>query len=336
MTSDCGCILIVCGLPASGKSSLIHQIETGLMQEFRIIVVEYDHLMPGDVEKMLITETSAEEASKWKLYREEIVECVDILLGNLSGLSSVSPKTCSVASQPVSVSDGLWMKFEECYTSILGNEVPSGASRPFVIIIDDNMYYRSMRYQYFQLARKHRVGFSELYLDCSTETAVSQNAMRVAGQVDENVIRSMATHFESPNKETCQWEKHSLQMSSHSAIIGDIRLLINSAIEDPVHPLLVEDVEQKEESRQICSQSGIHQADQILRKLIAQQMIAAKASGTSTDKLKQMAGQLAEKRSRILKDMKLGIVTLNLTTDVKNASKDPNSQLYKFIASVFC
>ena len=58
--------------------------------------------------------------------------------------------------------------------------------------------------------------------------------------------------------------------------------------------------------------------------------------GGSKDELKQMAKQLADKRLRILTDMKSGVVTLNLTIDVKDASKDSNSELYQFIELVFC
>ena len=57
--SDLGCIVVVCGLPASGKSSLVRQLETSLTEQFTVVVVEYDLLLPSDVEKILIAQTPA-------------------------------------------------------------------------------------------------------------------------------------------------------------------------------------------------------------------------------------------------------------------------------------
>ena len=86
----------------------------------------------------------------WKLYREEIVACIDSILEHHCGSSCA----CPAVSKPQSVGDELWVKFEECCALSLHDKPPTEAGRPLVIIIDDNMYYRSMRYQYYHLARK--------------------------------------------------------------------------------------------------------------------------------------------------------------------------------------
>ena len=50
---------------------------------------------------------------------------------------------------------------------------------------------------------------------------------------------------------------------------------------DPVQPLPDQDDEEKTESRRICSENVIHQADQVLRKLIGQAMAKAKGQWNS-------------------------------------------------------
>jgi len=54
--------------------------------------------------------------------------------------------------------------------------------------------------------------------------------------------------------------------------------LIQLAMQNPVQPIIEEDSEAKEVSRQICSTNQIHQADQIMRKLISQEMFLVKGT----------------------------------------------------------
>ncbi len=58
--------------------------------------------------------------------------------------------------------------------------------------------------------------------------------------------------------------------------IARIHELIHTCIENPVEPLPIEDSELTEMARVQCSTSFLHQADLILRKLIAQHMKTAK------------------------------------------------------------
>ena len=74
-----------------------------------------------------------------------------------------------------------------------------------------------VKIQNISLPFSDTVGFCQLYLDCSVEMAVSHNAKRASGQVEQDVIPSMAARFEPPNSAVCQWEKHSLKISSHLA-----------------------------------------------------------------------------------------------------------------------
>lgn len=57
---------------------------------------------------------------------------------------------------------------------------------------------------------------------------------------------------------------------------GEILDLILTSCKNPVQPVEEEDTEQKNLCRLVCSESFLHQSDQILRKLVSQEMVIAK------------------------------------------------------------
>lgn len=59
--------------------------------------------------------------------------------------------------------------------------------------------------------------------------------------------------------------------------------MINTALENPVEPVQEGDLEAQEESRVICSKSVLHQIDQILRKIVAQNIEDAKGKNIARD-----------------------------------------------------
>ena len=83
---------------------------------------------------------------KWKEYREELVLCIDQLLFLDTLLLDKFRKPFA------GVSDAIWEKFCE----ILKNQLKVKPVNFIAIVIDDNMYYTSMRHRYYQLARKRK------------------------------------------------------------------------------------------------------------------------------------------------------------------------------------
>ncbi|KAI5751196.1 hypothetical protein M8J77_005220 [Diaphorina citri] len=57
------------------------------------------------------------------------------------------------------------------------------------IIIDDNMYYKSMRYAYYRIARKHELSFCMVYVDVGLEQSLKNNAQRNEARSKENTNR---------------------------------------------------------------------------------------------------------------------------------------------------
>uniref|UniRef100_G1PDV7 Phosphoseryl-tRNA kinase n=1 Tax=Myotis lucifugus TaxID=59463 RepID=G1PDV7_MYOLU len=154
---------------------------------------------------------------------------------------------------------------------------PTTASGPLLLILDDNFYYRSMRYEVYQLARKYSLGFCQLFLDCPLETCVQRNGQR-PGALPAETIRLMRGKMEEPNPEKNAWEHNSLTVRSpacSAAASPELTGLLLAALENPVNR--VEDnAEQKETDRIICSTNTLHQADQTLRRIVSETMKEAK------------------------------------------------------------
>ncbi|KAF5304417.1 hypothetical protein FQR65_LT07947 [Abscondita terminalis] len=66
-----------------------------------------------------------------------------------------------------------------------------------LIVVDDNMYLKSMRYQYYKLARDYQMSFFQIHFDVPLATALERNATRNT-PIPEHVIKRMSNKFESP------------------------------------------------------------------------------------------------------------------------------------------
>ena len=53
-------------------------------------------------------------------------------------------------------------------------------SAPTLIIVDDNMQYRSMRYRSYQLARRYGAAVMQLHLQCPLELSLQRNMVRMS------------------------------------------------------------------------------------------------------------------------------------------------------------
>jgi len=67
-----------------------------------------------------------------------------------------------------------------------------GHSNDLVVILDDNMYYRSMRYEFYKLARKYCVCYGQVYFKVDLERAILIDSKRKEGRVGEEVIVKMS------------------------------------------------------------------------------------------------------------------------------------------------
>jgi len=88
--------------------------------------------------------------SEWKLYRKVILRCLDSFLGCLCGQTLHG--TVDILSEMST--DVMYNQISPVFSQLYDNLNSSKRHGAVVLVIDDNMYYSSMRYQVYQLARK--------------------------------------------------------------------------------------------------------------------------------------------------------------------------------------
>ncbi len=90
---------------------------------------------------------------------------------------------------------------------------------PVVIFVDDNFYYGSMRYEYFQLAKKFETGYCQLHIEATIEECLIRNRSRdEADRVPDEVIEQMAKKFEPAKPFENSWEKFSFSLKGLQVI----------------------------------------------------------------------------------------------------------------------
>uniref|UniRef100_A0A8P0SHJ4 Phosphoseryl-tRNA kinase n=2 Tax=Canis lupus TaxID=9612 RepID=A0A8P0SHJ4_CANLF len=303
-------LCLVCGLPAAGKSTLARGLRHRLRQEqgWAVGVVAYDDVMPD----AFLEEASARPLpSQWKLLRQELLKYLEcFLMAVING--------CQVSAPPNRTA-AMWEDFIICLkhqdlVSSAALETQScylltktAVSRPLFLILDDNFYYQSMRYEVYQLARKYSLGFCQLFLDCSLETCLQRNGQRPQALPAET-IHLMEGKIEKPNPEKNAWEHNSLIIPSTTCSSeASLKLtdLLLTALENPV-TYIEDNVEQKKTDRIICSTNVLHQADQMLRRIVSQTMKEAKDEQVLPFNLKLLAEELNKLKAEFLEDLKHG------------------------------
>ncbi|XP_038613600.1 L-seryl-tRNA(Sec) kinase isoform X2 [Tachyglossus aculeatus] len=271
-----GALCLLCGLPAAGKSTLARSLRDGLRRGrgWSCVVITYDDVIPED----FLQGGAARSLSPWKRYRRELLSYLELLVASLAGgrqrrrLRGPAPRT-----------DPTWGRFVACLRGQgLGDPTEAGPAEPgpFCLVLDDNFYYRSMRHEVYQLARRYSLGFCQLFVDCPLESCLQRNRRR-SRPVPDETLRLMTEKLEIPNPEKNAWERNSLTVASVESNPEDnaeVTRLLLTALENPVK-YSEENLEQKETDRIICSTNVLHQADKTFRGIISQTMKDAK--GTS-------------------------------------------------------
>ncbi|XP_010713230.1 L-seryl-tRNA(Sec) kinase, partial [Meleagris gallopavo] len=211
-------------------------------------------------------------------------------------------------------------RFLSCFAEqglLPGRDGGDPGVRPLCVVLDDNFYYRSMRYEVFQLAREYSLGFCQLFLECPLELCLQRNRLR-GSPVPEGTICRMAQRVELPEPEKNPWEQNSLILSSSActpeeqcdaglmeAFHVQIINLLGAALENPVKQYK-ENTEQKEADRAICAASAVHQADQTCRRIISQTMKEAKDKNVLPSEMKSLAEELNKLKAEFLEDLRHG------------------------------
>lgn len=285
-------LVVLLGLPGAGKSTLCQKLFQSLetkpnSSDICLIHVCFDELIPLTLqEKFVLIKQSKlnddDEGTSWKSARRDVYYKVDNLVKCL--------KNGNVDSDIFNI------------FGIIGKQ---DANAKYVILLDDNFYYRSMRYEYFQLARKHNVGFCQCYIECATEVAIHQNQSRDI-QVPTVAIEAMAKNLQPPHPHEQTWECNTVVISSESSARTDIVWdIVEKSLESPV-PSLENRDEEIAEARLRCSLSVAHQADLILRGLVGTLIKEAKANKGFHTKLSEFSRSVNSGRQSIIAGIRDG------------------------------
>lgn len=165
------CLLLVCGLPGCGKSSFCR----ALMERAAAFPV-------------LLGEPEAE----WHhlCYDEVEAEC-RLEAGGISDAFDAAT----------------WRAARSKVTARAKELVDRGGSKRQVLVIDDNMYYRSMRKGWLHFAAENLCAFRQIFLQAPLELCLERNARRPpASRVPDFSVRHMAEVFQWPSVDGKTWE----------------------------------------------------------------------------------------------------------------------------------
>lgn len=167
---------------------------------------------------------------------------------------------------------------------------------PTVVIVDDIMILRSMRYEIFSMAGKKCAGFCQVYFKTDVETCVLRNSERGSStDVTEEMIRDQHRRLEAPRLSGSV-------MDQHVMVVEDNRY-------DPDHVLwLLNEISQQKLSllpdkklHQPTDQSIVHKIDLILRKHIS----SCVADIESPEAKKVLAKEYNSRRKELLQDIRV-------------------------------
>ncbi|XP_035125278.1 L-seryl-tRNA(Sec) kinase isoform X2 [Callithrix jacchus] len=266
------------------------------------------------------------QPSQWKLLRQELLKYLEyFLMAVING--------CQMSAPP-DRTEAMWEDFTTClkdqdliFSAAFEARscyllTKTAVSRPLFLVLDDNFYYQSMRYEVYQLARKYSLGFCQLFLDCPLETCLQRNGQRPRALPAET-IHLMGRKLEKPNPEKNAWEHNSLTLQSPACASGaslEVTDLLLTALENPVK-YAEDNMEQKDTDRIICSTNILHTADVTLRRIVSQTMKEAKDERVLPYNLKLLAEELNKLKAEFLEDLKQGNkknLCFQQTTDVSD------------------
>ncbi|XP_028585856.2 L-seryl-tRNA(Sec) kinase isoform X1 [Podarcis muralis] len=328
-------LCLLCGLPAAGKTTTAQALSRVLRERkgWRCVPLAYDDLIPPEAFDQSKESSGQREQqplmSHWRLYRHELLLYLEHFLQNFIKGCHYSP--------PPNRTETTWKRFacylkeQELIYPRTGTEDSASCQylidfiplRPIYFILDDNFYYRSMRYEVYQLARQYTLGFCQLFLDCQADVCLERNSQRKQ-PLPEETIHAMVQKMEVPNPEKYAWEQNSLILKTTECSVEDnlqVLDLLSTALENPVKPL-EENTEVKEMDRAICAASVLHQADQAVRRAVSQTMKTAKDNNLTPKEMKSLADEL-------------NMLKVEFLEDLRHRENEKNNQLNMNVTSLF-
>lgn len=281
-------LVVMSGLPGAGKSTFANTLQAAFKvktPDTVVFLVEYDALV-----KRIIP-------SEWKRQRLEVLDAVSHLVQTI--------RTGSPGREAESDKDSLSEHILRLNTQAIRS---ASRSSKIVVILDDNMYYRSMRYQVFQRAIQLHAGYCQIHMAVALGTAVRQNLLRTC-PVPEEVIARMAAAFEEPNPTRYVFEQYSLVLDTVTfTSVDEAMLLVFRAMEDRPRNVNSDEAariaEERSKAQALTRTNLLHRADCILRLLVQTKCSLAKSQEVINDDLRRVSWRAVGCRKKILQQLR--------------------------------
>lgn len=252
-----GAVVLLIGLPASGKSTLatnlINYFNHNLHPEpcIHSYLIKFDDLLSIGQQSELIN-----QPYKWKEARGNFLQAFEAFLDLVLNL-------------PTSSSND---QINQLLTKIVNSNLMVSNSQKFVLIVEDNFYYRSMRQPFYRASKKRSLGFGVIMIKADLAECLNRNNLRADDDhVSDEVIFKMEQMFEEPTStEINSVDNKSMLISINQKI--DLKLVkdfIYDLIDNPLKEDNLEQIkEDKDRSRLINDQNLAHQFDSLLRRVV--------------------------------------------------------------------
>jgi len=235
-------IVLFCGLPGSGKTTLIQSLCVLWNQDYPTVVVK-----SCTMDELSVKEGQSFDPEVWKSARAE--------------------SRCFVR-------ESLQQQNQRC-----------------LVFIDDTVFYRSMRKEYFQIATSMNSAFVLVYLKCPLEICLDRNTSRGAATVPEWVLRKTAGQFEPPDGDKAYWEQDTIVIDSSQSDFRNLqscktvadRIMNNWTVAQKKGTTEDIRLQQKINGQRINQQNSTHQLDLQFRSIITQRLTQMRIEYAGSD-----------------------------------------------------
>ena len=261
-TSTSATVLLMCGLPGSGKSTLVRRLKLSSMDYDKIQVIDYDHIAT-EIEQSTATQQSSHHPAQEQI----IFGSNDLEAWRQSRIDALH-------------------KLKDTLQSHFTSDVITNKS--LLVVMDDNFHLKSMRREIFRSCQevsadhKSTIGFVTLFVSTPLEVCIERNKQREGKhRVPDAVIQKMAAIIEppDPSKTYGSFEKIYLTMNNHDRaddeVLEQIHRRLKESLSSPIPPkyeVSPEEIAQLESERarqrEDTLKCELQRLDQLLRKLV--------------------------------------------------------------------
>lgn len=279
-------VLLMCGLPGSGKSTLVDQLVLSKPVFDDILVIDYDRIAE-DIDQSTATLDRLDLQNDAAKIEQSVFDSNYLEAWRESRIVALNK-----------LKDALRCHLSDQYAS----------NQSLLIIMDDNFHLKSMRREIYRACQEYvsecssTIGFVTLYVSTPLDVCIEHNSRRGGKQrVPDDVIHKMANLIEppDPSKPYGSFEKFHLEISNDAiqdrATLQRIYTCLDQAVQSPVQPkneMTEEEIAnikaEKTRHREESLKCQMQRTDQLLRKLVG-------AVG-KTDKSKSKIANTARKQ----------------------------------------